>query len=180
MAWRMKYLFIDRDGTIIKDIPYNADPTLIEFMPEAIEGLRAFQTNGYEIIIITNQAGIALGKFTYSEYYEMEFALEALLAAKGIRVLCTLHCPHHPEGINVYGKICKCRKPGAGMIEMYPERIDSYMIGDRDTDIEAGKAAGCTSFKVTTRTSILDIANKIFTPKEQDVIKRKPGRPRKS
>lgn len=169
----MKYLFIDRDGTIIKDVPYSADVTKIEFMPGAIEGLKLFKEHSYDIIIVTNQSGIARGNFTVAEYYNMEFTLYDLLMAQGIHTV-TLYCPHHPEGtVTPYNRICTCRKPATGLIDMYPERTDSLMIGDKDTDIQAGNASNLPSYLVTDKVTILDIAKSFFQEAEAPLIKPK-------
>lgn len=152
-----KYLFIDRDGTIIRDVPYSADPSKIEFLPEAIEGLDIFQNAGYQIVIVTNQSGIARGNFSLEEYKRMEDTLTGLLRYEGIYAR-TVFCPHHIDGLAPYNIDCNCRKPKPGLITQFAYSRDSVMIGDKDSDLEAGRAAGLCSFKTSSTETIVDIA----------------------
>ena len=105
--------------------------------------------NGYKVIIITNQPGVARGKFTEETLIHINKYIEEALAEKGARIDETYYCPHHPEGIiKEYTRNCDCRKPKPGMIlsaarDFNIDLKDSFVIGDRDIDVEAGKRAGC-------------------------------------
>src|SRR5688500_15038432 len=112
-----KAVFIDKDGTLIPDLPYNVDTSLITLQDGAVEGLRLLQTAGYLLIIISNQAGVAYGYFKEADILPVEKKLKQLLLPAGIRLDGFFYCPHHPQGkIKTYSVKCSCRKPEAGMI----------------------------------------------------------------
>src|SRR3954471_2131790 len=107
-----KAVFIDRDGTLIKDIPYNTDPSLIVFEDNAIETLAALKKNNFLLILISNQSGIAKGFFTIDALKEMHKAIQQTLLNFNVRLDDIYFCPHHPEGkIKAYSIECDCRKP---------------------------------------------------------------------
>jgi D-glycero-D-manno-heptose 1,7-bisphosphate phosphatase len=142
-------VFLDKDGTLIEDVPYNVNPALIRLRPGTMEGLRLLHAAGYALIIITNQAGVARGYFQEAELAEVENHLRLLLASAGVPLAGFYYCPHHPEGtVSPYATACDCRKPAAGMILRAAEEhgIDcgrSWFVGDILNDIEAGRRAGC-------------------------------------
>lgn len=111
--------------------------------------------NGYKVIIITNQPGVARGYFTEETLIEITEYIRESLAKEGARIDETYYCPHHPEGIiKEYVKDCDCRKPKPGMILSAARDLDidlkgSFVIGDRDIDVEAGKRAGCRTILLT-------------------------------
>jgi D-glycero-D-manno-heptose 1,7-bisphosphate phosphatase len=149
-----KAIFIDKDGTLIPDLPYNIDPERITLYDEAAPGLMKLQDNGYLIIVITNQSGIALGYITENQVNAVESRIEKLLLEKGIRLTGFLYCPHHPEGkIKEYAMDCDCRKPQPGMLlkAAVTWKIDlkaSWMLGDILNDVEAGNRAGCKTILI--------------------------------
>jgi D,D-heptose 1,7-bisphosphate phosphatase len=153
-----KAVFIDRDGTLIKNIPYNANPALIEFEAAAIETLRALKKNNFLLILISNQSGIARGFFTADELEEMHRALQHVLLQFNVQLDAVYYCPHHPEGkIKIYSTDCNCRKPKPGLILQAAKEHDidvsnSWMVGDILNDVEAGNTAGC-------KTILLDNGN---------------------
>lgn len=138
-----KALFLDRDGVVNVDREYVHRIEDFEFIPAIFDLCRSFQDLGYEIIIITNQAGIARGY-----YGERDFALltEWMLSRfldRGIQIAAVYHCPHHPD----FTGVCRCRKPHPGMIldaadELGISLEGSVLIGNSMSDIAAGKAAG--------------------------------------
>ena len=135
-------VFLDRDGTIIVDKGYLADPEGVELLPRAVEGLRRFQAAGYDLLIVTNQSGVGRGYYSAADAEAVNARTVALLAESGIAITEVLYCPHLPNAG------CSCRKPAPGMLLEGAARhgIDlgrSVMIGDTVTDIEAGRAAGC-------------------------------------
>ncbi|WP_129715853.1 HAD-IIIA family hydrolase [Pedobacter sp. SYP-B3415] len=148
-------IFLDKDGTLIHDVPYNVDPSLIRLSEHTIEGLRLFQESGFALIVISNQSGVARGLFPVEALEGVERRLRELLLAEGICLDDFIFCPHHPEGVvPAYTCDCACRKPKPGMILLAARRhkIDlsrSWMIGDILDDAEAGKRSGCQSVVIS-------------------------------
>ena len=149
MAEKRKAIFLDKDGTLIPDIPYNVNPDLITLQPGVIEGLKLLKEEGYLFVVISNQAGVARGYFKFDELEKVEQKLNLLFNKEGIEIEGYYFCPHHPLGtIAEYTTSCNCRKPEPGMILKAAKdlRIDtarSWMIGDILNDVEAGNRAGC-------------------------------------
>lgn len=149
-----KAVFIDKDGTLIPDIPYNVDPALIILEKDAIEGLKHIKELGYELIVVSNQSGVAHGYFEESALQGVEAKMSQLLAAHQITLDAFYYCPNHPEGkVEKYAAECDFRKPKPGMILQAAEErgIDlslSWMIGDILHDIEAGQRAGCKTILI--------------------------------
>lgn len=146
-----KAVFIDKDGTLISNVPYNADPDKIVLEYGAIDGLRLLQKKGYALIVVSNQAGIAHGYFREEDMLPVITRVEELLCDAGIALDGFYYCPHHPAGkIAQYAVSCECRKPLPGMILQAAEEMGvclpgSWMIGDILHDVEAGNRAGCQS-----------------------------------
>jgi D-glycero-D-manno-heptose 1,7-bisphosphate phosphatase len=144
--------FLDRDGTLIRDIPFLHDPSRVELMPGVLTGLRVLQDAGFTLVIITNQQGIGLGYYTESDFIGVNRALFEQLAPAGIRISRIYYCPHsHADG-------CQCRKPGSLLLQnalsyygAAPERC--YFIGDSPADCMAAESVGCPSVLVSTGTS---------------------------
>ncbi|MBO9570618.1 MAG: HAD family hydrolase, partial [Chitinophagaceae bacterium] len=139
---KFKAIFLDKDGTIIPDIPYNVNTELIALSEGALEGLQLFQSYGYLLVIITNQSGVALGYFSLDEVEKVKTALNNICALNGIYLDGFYCCPHHADDN------CECRKPKPGLLlkaadEMNIDLSGSWMIGDILNDVEAGKKAGC-------------------------------------
>jgi D-glycero-D-manno-heptose 1,7-bisphosphate phosphatase len=151
-------VFLDKDGTLIVDVPYNVDPALIRLTDGAVTGLQALHRAGYLLIVVSNQSGVARGMFSEAALGPVEARLRALLAEAGVPLAGFYACPHHPDGsVAAYAVTCGCRKPALGLIERAAREqgIDlaqSWMIGDILHDIEAGKRAGC-------RTILLDVGH---------------------
>ncbi|MCF6407880.1 HAD family hydrolase [Chitinophaga filiformis] len=144
-------VFIDKDGTLISNVPYNADPDKIVLEQGAVEGLRLLQERGYALIVVSNQAGIAHGYFREEEMQPVIAKVSQLLSEAGIALDGFYYCPHHPAGkITPYAISCDCRKPLPGMLLRAAKEMDiflpeSWMIGDILNDVEAGNRAGCQS-----------------------------------
>jgi histidinol-phosphate phosphatase family protein len=142
-------IFLDKDGTLIEDVPYNVDPALIRLYPDVPEALRRLRAAGYRLIVISNQAGVARGYFEEGALEGVRETLYRLLAAEGVPLDGFYYCPHHPEGVVAgYAVACECRKPGPGLIvraarEHGVDLGGSWMIGDILNDVEAGNRAGC-------------------------------------
>ncbi|WP_202895881.1 D-glycero-alpha-D-manno-heptose-1,7-bisphosphate 7-phosphatase [Iningainema tapete] len=150
----MRAVFLDKDGTLIENVPYNVDIQHIKLTQGAIEGLRLLEKAGYKLIVITNQSGVARGYFPESALLAVENHLRQVLADEGISLTDFYYCPHHPKGIMAELAItCDCRKPAPGMLlrAACQHNIDlenSWFIGDILNDVEAGRRAGCKTILI--------------------------------
>lgn len=149
-----KAIFIDKDGTLIHDIPFNIDPARIRLVEGAIEALHKLQSAEYLLILISNQSGVAHGYFEEAALTGVDAKLSALLAEGQVRLDATYYCPHHPDGlVKKYAIDCQCRKPKPGMIikaalDYNIDLSQSWMIGDILHDVEAGNRAGCKTILI--------------------------------
>jgi D-glycero-D-manno-heptose 1,7-bisphosphate phosphatase len=154
----MRAIFLDKDGTLIHNVPYNVNPALIALSPLAGQGLRLLQRLGYRLFVVSNQDGIAKGLFTEKALGLVQARISKLLHKQQVVIDEFYYCPHHPQGIvPQYTVICNCRKPMPGMLLRAAQHhaVDlahSWMIGDILNDIEAGSRAGC-------RTVLIDNGN---------------------
>lgn len=151
-----KAIFLDRDGTINEDKGYAYKIEDMEFVNSAVQGLQRIKKLGYKLIIVTNQAGIAKGKFTEEDYFAFRDELQRRLNKEGINIDAEYFCPHHTEGtIEKYKIICNCRKPKSGMLEQAAKDFNldlkkCWMIGDTELDILTGKNVRCRTIQVFT------------------------------
>jgi D-glycero-D-manno-heptose 1,7-bisphosphate phosphatase len=141
----MRAVFVDKDGTLVENVPYNVDPARIALTPGAAPGLRAL-AHRFRIIVVSNQPGVALGKYPPEALAVVRARLAELVPLHGF-----YFCPHAPRAG------CGCRKPAPGLLERAAREhgvslADSWLIGDILDDIEAGRRAGC-------RTVLLDNGN---------------------
>jgi D-glycero-D-manno-heptose 1,7-bisphosphate phosphatase len=144
----LRAAFLDRDGVINRDHGYVHRRKEFEFLPGAIAGMRRLVRAGFALIVVTNQSGIARGYYDAADFEALTDWMLNELSQAGAPVLAVYHCPHHPEGV-VPGldRVCSCRKPAPGMLLRARDEhcIDmgrSILIGDKESDITAGKAAG--------------------------------------
>jgi D-glycero-D-manno-heptose 1,7-bisphosphate phosphatase len=148
-VFMQKAVFLDRDGTIIEDSGYVAGRERVKFLPRSPQAIKLLNENGYKVIVISNQAGVARGYFSEEAVKETNRYIQESLARQGALINRFYYCPHHIEGvIEEYRKECYDRKPNPGMIEQAKSdfMVDlnkSFVIGDRYSDIEAGLRAGC-------------------------------------
>ncbi|MEI5997109.1 HAD family hydrolase [Paraburkholderia bengalensis] len=148
-------VFIDKDGTLLEDEPYNVDPERMRFAPGAYEALSALACCPFKLIVISNQSGVALGRFPLESLDAVEARLRDMFASCGATLDGVYWCPHHPDGsVATYAQACDCRKPAPGMLlrASREHAIDlraSWFVGDILDDVEAGNLAGC-------RTILLD------------------------
>ncbi|WP_250493374.1 HAD-IIIA family hydrolase [Caballeronia sp. GAWG1-1] len=142
-------VFLDKDGTLLDDVPYNVDPLKMRLAPGAVNALALFARMDVPVVVISNQSGVALGKFDEAALADVERTLHELAARAGARLAGVYFCPHHPQGtVAKYRKICECRKPAPGMIERAARDLGldlarSWFVGDILDDVEAGHRAGC-------------------------------------
>lgn len=140
--------FLDRDGVINEDRKFVHRIEDFVFLPGAVEALRRLQSAGYLLVVATNQSGIARGLYTEDDYLNLTRYFREQLAAQGVQLDAVEHCPHLPDGpVERYRLDCECRKPRPGMIErasrtLSIDRAASILVGDRVSDIEAGRRAG--------------------------------------
>lgn len=141
-------VFLDRDGTIIRDVGYLADPDGIDLLPGAVEGLLQLQQEGYLLVVVTNQGGVALGRMSLEQVHAVHRRLAEVLAGRGVQLTALYFSPYHPRGsVAPYNREHDSRKPGPGMLlqaagELHIDLPASWIIGDSARDIEAGLAAG--------------------------------------
>lgn len=144
-------VFLDKDGTLLHDEPYNVDPTRMRFAPGAAAALSLLAQAPLRLIVVSNQGGVALGRFPYSALEGMEAHLRRMFADCGATLHAAYWCPHDPRGnVAPYACACECRKPQPGMLlraqrEHHIDLAQSWMVGDILNDIEAGNRAGCRS-----------------------------------
>lgn len=144
-----KVVFLDKDGTLVIDVAYNVDPEKMQLAPYAIEALKQLQDHGYKLIVISNQAGVALGYFSEADIRPVMMKIDQLLHAGKVTLSDFYYCPHYEKGsVAGYAIACHCRKPQPGLFlkaaeEHHIDLANSWMIGDILDDVEAGKRAGC-------------------------------------
>ena len=170
---KQKAVFLDRDGTINKYVGFLRDINDFELLPGVSEAIKIINQSGYLAIVVTNQPVIARGEVTVEELTDMHNKMETLLGEDGAYVDAIYYCPHHPhkgyEGEVPELKIdCDCRKPKPGMLLKAAEdfNIDlsmSWMIGDSENDVLAGKAAGCMTELINANsTELLEFVNRVI------------------
>lgn len=154
----MKAIFLDQEGTLVDDIPFNAEPRRIRLVSGAGAALRMLAELDYRLFVVCNQSGIAHGCFSEAAMGPVSDRLGDLLFREQLALAGYYYCPHHPLGtVGDYAFACACRKPSPGMLlrAAREHAIDlraSWMIGDILHDIEAGNRAGC-------RTLLIDNGN---------------------
>src|SRR5437868_1417020 len=154
----MRAVFLDRDGTVIQEPPNERLEWIhdLKLAPDAIEALKLLSEKGYGLFIVTNQAGIGEGLITLEEFDRLEVqGLEALLAGNDVRIIKSYFCPHREKDN------CDCRKPKPKLLldaeaEFDIDMAHSWMIGDRERDIEAGRNAGTKTILVDTGVHLVE------------------------
>jgi D-glycero-D-manno-heptose 1,7-bisphosphate phosphatase len=143
--------FLDRDGTIVQERHYLADPDAVELVPGAAAAMGTLAAHGFVLVIVTNQSGIARGLYSEADFRAVQRRLESLLAACGVVLDAVYHCPHHPEHTGP----CQCRKPDLGMYHAAVADLGvdpslSIFVGDRIKDVLPARAFGGRGFLVRT------------------------------
>jgi len=148
-------IFLDKDGTLIKDVPYNVDTNRIVLEDGADQGLRQLAEACFRFVVVSNQSGVARGYFHEDALDKVYLRINELVEqAAGIALDGFYYCPHHPQGsVAYYALQCSCRKPQAGMLFNAAEDLginlkEAWMIGDILDDVEAGQRAGCRTILI--------------------------------
>lgn len=170
---KQKAVFLDRDGTLNRDVGFLTDIEKLELVPGAAQAVKKINESGYLAIVVTNQPIIARGEIDFPKLQEINDKLETLLGKEGAYLDAIYYCPHHTDkgfaGERIAYKCnCNCRKPKTGMfmqaaIDFNIDLSKSYMIGDSKRDVEAGKNVGCKeSFLITREMTLNQYINKIL------------------
>jgi D-glycero-D-manno-heptose 1,7-bisphosphate phosphatase len=145
--------FLDRDGVLNRDDGYVHRPDQIHWIDGAIDAVRWLNDRGYYVFVVTNQAGVAHGYYTEEHVHELHFWIQQQLQVRGAHIDAFEHSPYHPEGkIERYRRHSELRKPMPGMLHKLQREwtVDSgrsFLVGDRDSDLQAAAAAGIRSYK---------------------------------
>jgi D-glycero-D-manno-heptose 1,7-bisphosphate phosphatase len=135
-------VFMDRDGTVIVDAGYPSRAEQVELLPDTAAALARLKADGFKLVVISNQSGIGRGLVTEADAQRVHARFVAVLADAGVDLDGAYYCPHAPEDA------CTCRKPSPELILRAARELDldpgrSFMVGDRDSDLESGRRAGC-------------------------------------
>jgi len=153
-------VFLDTDGTLIDNVGYEVDPTAATLARGAGGALRLLKAHGFLLAVVSNQPGVALGRFPLRALTGFERRIQELLAPNGVSVDAFYYCPHLPQAANVrFAVRCLCRKPQPGLLRQAARHwqidlLQSWLVGDTLDDVEAGSRAGC-------RTVLVDTGNEI-------------------
>ena len=137
MPFPKPHLFLDRDGTVIREVHYLSDPDKVVLEKGVAKGLQRFSSAGYRLVVVSNQSGVGRGLITEEDVAAVNGRVIDLLAAEGVYISSWHHCPHLPDDR------CTCRKPGPAMFEaaatIHPvDWSQSVMVGDKPSDVQAG------------------------------------------
>jgi D-glycero-D-manno-heptose 1,7-bisphosphate phosphatase len=146
---RRRFVLLDRDGTVIVERHYLADPEGVELIEGAAAGLRRLRDLGLGLAVVTNQSAIGRGYVDHEGLARIHQRLESELAREGVRLDGIFYCPHHPE------EGCACRKPRTGLVERAARVLgfdprECFVVGDLPSDVELGRALGGTTLLVRT------------------------------
>jgi histidinol-phosphate phosphatase family protein len=135
-------VFLDRDDTMARDVPYCSRPEDFELFPNTAKAIKLLNEHGYSVIVVTNQSGVARGYFTEDVLDQIHRKMLRQLAEEGARIDGIYYCPHHPD------ENCECRKPKPQMVLQAVNEHDidlkrSFMVGDKPMDIRLGQNVGC-------------------------------------
>ena len=146
---KRRAVFLDRDGTIIQDVPYLFEPEKVRLIEGAGESIKRLHQMAFRVIVVTNQSGVARGYFKEENVIAVHDRLDTLLGYEGAKIDDYYYCPHEPDDN------CKCRKPETQMVDEAVDKYsldveNSYVIGDKSSDIWLGKKSGAISILVRT------------------------------
>lgn len=142
-----RVILLDRDGTLVVDRNYLADPAGLEFLPGAVEGLLRLHRGGHRLVVISNQSGVGRGLFSLAQLRAVNARLSAMLQASGVELDGIYCCPHRPEDG------CDCRKPAVGLVRRAAAELGfdpsaAVVVGDKDSDMELGRRLGAVTIRV--------------------------------
>ncbi len=184
-------VLLDRDGTIIEEVGYISDPARVKLLGNAASSIAQLNRSGIPVIVVSNQAGVARGLFTVEDIEKVNERMRELLACHGASLDGIYYCGHHPD----YDIECECRKPRPGLLLKAAEEMDidlsrSFMIGDKLTDLQAGRAAGTSTVFLLSgfgreeleenRDEILRLSDKVcedLTEAIQWILEQRPPQP---
>ena len=151
MSGRRPAVFLDRDGTVLVERNYLADPDDVELIAGTTDALRRLRHAGFALVIVTNQSGIARGLYGEAEYRLVDERMRELLRDGGVELDASYHCPHHPA----HSGPCDCRKPAPGLFlraadELSLDPSRSWLIGDRMRDLKPASGLGARAILVRT------------------------------
>jgi len=147
-------IFLDRDGTLIRDVGYLYRQEQVEILPRVAQAIRLLRGQGFLLVVVTNQSAVARGRLTEEELDRVHDALNARLAQDGAQLDGIYYCPHHPtEGVGPYHAECDCRKPKTGMIvkatsDLGLDPSSSYVVGDQTSDMELAERIGAKGVRI--------------------------------
>lgn len=157
-------VFLDRDGVITQEPPHYAhELSQLKLIPKSADAIRLLNENGFVVIVASNQAGIAHGYYREEDAILFHQAMKENLAKESAYIDAIYYCPHHPEAkIERYRVDCNCRKPKPGMLTRAEKELNidlkqSFIVGDKLSDIEAGKRAGCKTIMVRTGQGVKEL-----------------------
>lgn len=149
-------VFLDRDGTVNEEVGYLSDLSRLKLIPGAGTAIRRLNQAGLMVVLVTNQSGVARGYFPESFVHDAHALLETMLREEGARLDGIYYCPHHPTAGNSRHTLdCDCRKPRTGLIDRAARELaidvrNSFMVGDKWSDVELGQRAGARTVLVKT------------------------------
>ncbi len=149
-------VFLDRDGTVNEEVGYLRNAADLRLIPGAGAAIKRLNDAGLLVVLVTNQSGIARGYFSEEQLLEIHERLKQMLQQDNARLDAIYYCPHHPTAGNSHlTKECDCRKPGTGLIDLASRDLhidigQSYVVGDKWSDVELGQRAGAHSILVRT------------------------------
>ena len=168
-------VFLDRDGTVIRDVKYLCAVEQVDILPGAGPGLVLLRAHGFKLVMVTNQSAVARGRLSEMDLQAIHAELIKKLAREGAVLDAVYYCPHHPtEGVGEFRIVCDCRKPKTGMIQRAARELDldptlSYVVGDQMSDIELAKGAGATGVLIRGREGVDGDATGYDGPRVNDL-----------
>lgn len=147
-------IFLDKDGTVLEDVPYNIDPAQMRFASGVGRGLRRLAQLGLPLIVVSNEPGVALGLFPEASLKTVNQQLADMFDTAGARLSAFYYCMHHPQGrVPELARTCQCRTPAAGLLRRAAAEHGinlkrSWFLGNTLDEIEAGRRAGCETILI--------------------------------